>query len=278
MTVTVINFQLKNVRDILYMKSDFSKASIEKHLKNRSGVELHVYDCVDSTNRLAMELAADGAADGTVIAAAAQTAGRGRLGRSFFSPDGSGVYISVILRPDALLLDAQHITAAAAVAVCHAIAGITEEAPYIKWVNDIYMRDHKVCGILVQSVSDKDRMGYAVVGIGVNLVAPEEGFPPEVAAVAGSVLDRSTEDIRARFVASVIENVMECCAIPIKQSVIDEYRRRSWLDGHNINVIRGGNVTPARAIEIDDDCRLRVCYSDGSEERLVGGEVSIRRT
>lgn len=260
------------------MKSEFSKNSIDKYLKTKDGIYLNVFDSVDSTNRIAMEIASEGAPEGTVIAAASQTAGRGRLGRSFFSPDGSGIYISLILRPDAPPQDVQHITAAAAVAVCGAIGEFTAEKPYIKWVNDIYMRDRKVCGILVQSASDKGSISHAVVGIGVNLLPPEGGFPPEVENIAGSVLDGQIPDVRSRFAASVIERVMELCRLPIKQCVIDEYRRRSWLDGHFINIIQNGVVTPAKAIEIDGECRLRVLYNDGSEGRLVAGEVSIRRT
>lgn len=260
------------------MTDNFTEDSIRKYLSPSSDVRLHVYDCVDSTNKMAMEMAASGEPDGTVVAAASQTAGRGRLGRSFYSPSGSGIYISFILRPDAGAEASLFLTVSAAVAVCRAIESMTDERAYIKWVNDIYMRDRKVCGILVQGAADGDKIDYAVTGIGINLLPPDGGFPNDINSVAGSVFDEPTTDMRSRLAAKVIENVASLCRLPADRCVIDEYRRRSWLDGCSVNVIQNGASVPAKVIGIDEDCRLEIVYADGRTDRLMAGEVSVRKT
>ncbi len=260
------------------MTDKFNEDSIRKYLSTSPEVFLNVYDCVDSTNKIAMEMAASGAPAGTVIAAASQTAGRGRLGRSFYSPCGSGIYISIILRPDAPAQDSLFLTVSTAIAVCRAIELMTDERAKIKWVNDIYMRDRKVCGILVQGAADGDKIDYAVTGIGINLLPPEEGFPNDINAVAGSVFTSSFPDMRSSLAAKVIENAMKLCRLPADRSVIDEYRRRSWLDGCSVNVIQNGSTVPAKVIGIDEECRLEIVYDDGRTDRLMAGEVSVRKT
>ncbi len=260
------------------MTDKFNEDSIRKYLSVSPEVFLNVYDCVDSTNKIAMEMAASGAPAGTVIAAASQTAGRGRLGRSFYSPCGSGIYISIILRPDAPAQDSLFLTVSTAVAVCRAIELMSDERAKIKWVNDIYMRDRKVCGILVQGAADGDKIDYAVTGIGINLLPPEEGFPNDINAVAGSVFTSSFPDMRSSLAAKVIENAMKLCRLPADRSVIDEYRRRSWLDGCSVNVIQNGSTVPAKVIGIDEECRLEIVYDDGRTDRLMAGEVSVRKT
>lgn len=258
------------------MADTFDTETVRRYLTS-SGVSVTVFDEVDSTNRVALELADGGAPEGTAIVAAAQTAGRGRLGRSFYSPTGSGIYISVILRPEVLPEKAVFLTPAAGVAVCRAIEGMTSEKAAVKWVNDIYMHDRKVCGILVQSKADGGRLTHAVVGIGVNLLPPDGGFPESISDIAGSIFTSPIPGMRSRLTAAIIDNVMLLCRLPAESDVIDEYRSRSWLDGCDVNVIRGASSVPARVVGIDGECRLEVAYHDGGRGLLSAGEVSVRK-
>ena len=258
------------------MTDRFDSETVRRYLTS-SGVSVTVFDEVDSTNRIALELADGGAPEGTAIVAASQTAGRGRLGRSFYSPTGSGIYISVILRPAALPEKAVLLTPAAGVAVCRAIEGMTSEKAAVKWVNDIYMHDRKVCGILVQSKAESGRLAHAVVGIGVNLIPPVGGFPEGISDVAGSVFTSPLPEMRSRLTAAIIDNVASLCRLPVKSEVMEEYRSRSWLDGCDVNVIRGESSVPAKVVGIDGECRLEVLYECGGRDFLSAGEVSVRK-
>ena len=152
-----------------------------------AGIDIRVFQTIDSTNNYAKRLILDGAAPGTAILAESQTAGRGRRGRSFYSPAGSGLYISVILRPKIDAVDdIQLLSAAAAVAVCRAIDRLKPDSgAQIKWVNDIFIGGKKVCGILSEAVSAGDRIAGTVVGIGVNCTT--DAFPPELRDIACSL-------------------------------------------------------------------------------------------
>lgn len=150
---------------------------------------VQLYDTLESTNRTAKLLALEGAAHGTLVLAGGQTAGRGRLGRSFASPAGKGVYCSVVLRPPLPAANAQTATIGAAVAVCRAVQTLCGLELAIKWVNDLYYKGKKVCGILTEAGTDLEsgQLEWLVVGIGLNLTATAEDFPPELTAKAGSL-------------------------------------------------------------------------------------------
>ena len=167
-----------------------------------------VYDHLPSTNQTAREMAADGALDGTVVLAHKQSAGRGRLGRSFFSPDGTGLYMSLILRRDLTAADALRLTPMAAVATAEAIEDMVGHKVDIKWVNDIYLDQKKVCGILTEGSVDptSGRLAYAVIGIGVNITPPDGGFPEEIRQVAGAILPASddAEGVRDALVEKIL--------------------------------------------------------------------------
>lgn len=257
-----------------------------------STLDIDVFTSIDSTNNVCKSKAAAGTADGYACIAANQTAGRGRRGRSFFSPDGTGLYLSMLLRPHGLSAsEAQRFTTMAAVSVCEAIEEVTGKDPGIKWVNDIFINGRKVCGILTEASLDLESsaVDYAVVGIGINLFTPEGGFPEEISSVAGAVFSEdevSSEDfpdIRSRLAASVISHFrrryLAACGPSGAgfASHISEYRRRCIVTGREINVIMpGSDPRPAIALDVDDECGLKVRYEDGTEETLRSGEISIR--
>lgn len=215
----------------------------------------------DSTNRVAMELARQGAAQGTAVLAARQTAGRGRLGRSFFSPEG-GLYLSVILRPGLPPEERTLLTPMAAVAVCRAVEAHCGLRPGIKWVNDLHLADQKLCGILCQSAGDA-----VVVGIGLNLRTPEGGFPPELNATA---LDCPVQ--RETLARSIREQLL----LADPNRCMEEYRARSVTVGRAVTVrCVSGECYAARAVDIDSRGRLVV---ERGKERLTldSGEVSVK--
>lgn len=256
---------------------------IKKEIYTTNGrCHMLVYDHLPSTNRTAREMATEGAPDGTVIIAHEQSAGRGRLQRSFFSPGGTGLYMSLILRRDLPAAEALRLTPMAAVATADAIEGLIGRRVDIKWVNDIYLDGKKVCGILTEGSVDPTtgRMQYAVVGIGVNVTPPDGDFPLEIRHVAGAILSSGTdaEKMRDTLAEKILENMMSLLEDSDSKNVHKRYRSRLMLLGRSVMVhtADGSSSRPATALEVDEDYRLIVCYEDGTMEHLDSGEVSIR--
>jgi BirA family biotin operon repressor/biotin-[acetyl-CoA-carboxylase] ligase len=242
-------------------------------------IPLRVFDKVTSTNTLLKEAAQTGAADGTVIAASQQTAGRGRRGRSFYSPDKTGLYISVLLRPAMAAEDAVLITTMAAVAMCEAIEAVSGQATAIKWVNDIFMGGRKVCGILTEASVSMETGGvdYVVLGAGVNLYPPSEGFPEEIAATAGSVFAEAQPDLHNRLGAAFLNHLLPRVQAGDWPGYIDAYRKRSLVLNRTVEVLSSGDGCKKAFVKgIDDRCRLDVRFEDGSEALLSSGEISVR--
>lgn len=243
------------------------------------GLKLQILPCVDSTNTLAREKAAAGAPDGWVIIANGQTGGRGRRGRSFYSPPDTGLYMSLILRPDQYSPgQAVKLTAMAAVAACEAIETLSGQKAMIKWVNDIYLGGRKVCGILTEASFGLEDgfLEYAVLGIGINVSPPEGGFPKEVERIAGPVFEKRQSDGKNRLAAEFLNRFMACYKEPGRLKWAEEYRRRSMVLGRRIGVLLTDGEREATVLDIDSACRLVVRYEDGSTDCLSSGEISIR--
>lgn len=243
-------------------------------------LQIQVADEIASTSTALKQLGRQGAPEGVVLVADSQTGGRGRSGRSFFSPPGCGIYMSLLLCPDMLPQNAALLTAAAAVAVSRAIQNVCGVNSQIKWVNDIFVKGKKCCGILTEADIDPDtkKVSFAVVGIGINVMPPKEGFPREISNIAGSVLQAYDETVRPRLAAEVLNLFMQLYREGNTDSFLQEYRDRSMVIGQNINILKGDIITPAFAKGIDDNCNLVVTYPDGREEALSSGEISIRVT
>ncbi len=255
----------------------FTEASIQQHLKV-DNLSIHVYDTVTSTNTMLKQMGRNGAPHGTVIAAAHQSAGRGRMGRTFYSPDRTGVYFSVLLRPDLKPADAQLITTAAAVACAEALEETSGKQTQIKWVNDIYIDEKKVCGILTEAAFSPDgkKLDFAVLGIGVNITTPESGFPTDIENKAGSLCAEVNDDIRGEIIANILNHFFVLYNDLPSRSFVRTYQQRSMLTGRTVNVLRNDTEIPATVLEIDDLLRLIVQYNDGKVEALSSGDVSIR--
>ena len=257
-----------------------SNASVRRYLDvaDRSEkISLEVLTSVDSTNNY-LKTGAQETPSWHVVIAGSQTAGRGRMGRSFVSPAGTGVYLSVLVRPDLPAQQAVRLTTASAVAACLAIEECTDAQARIKWVNDVYVNGKKTCGILTEASIDLESGGldWAVMGIGFNVYEPDGGFPEEIRKVAGAISEERVRDLRSRIAASFLKHyydIVELCGL---SGFADEYKRRSFIIGERVNVMRGGASRPAKALDIDEECRLIVEYEDGSREALSSGEVSAR--
>ena len=260
-------------------------------LKNFSVTHIHL-PIATSTNTLLKEMAENGATEGTVITADTQTAGRGRLDRSFYSPE-SGLYMSILLRPkerNAVLgaESALNITTAAAVSVCRAIEKVCHKSCGVKWVNDIYSDGKKLCGILVEGalIPGKAELDYAVLGIGVNIEAPKNGFPNEIKTVAGAIYDYGRlppdTDVKTALATEIISEFFHvyveslCGNADKNETFINEYRSRSVLNGKPIEISRGNETENGVAIEVNPDCSLAVITENGERLDLTYGEVRIK--
>ena len=245
---------------------------------------VQVLQTTDSTNRRVQELAMNGAPDGMIVIANEQTAGRGRLGRTFHSPKDTGIYFSVLLRPTCEPSEIVQITTWTAVAIARAVERTTGMRPDIKWVNDLMMGGRKICGILTEmSVeSETGTIQYVVAGIGVNVNQEISDYPEELRGIAGSIAMAVGHPVRrARLTACMIEEM--------------DNLRRDWPSGRAdylrayremcISTGREVLVTDARHTgefakhgfceAVNDDFSLRIRYDDGSYENVSSGEVSV---
>lgn len=258
--------------------SILSAASIERFL---TSPEVHVefHETIDSTNNRAKALAASGAPQGTLVVADCQTAGRGRQGRPFYSPAGTGVYFTLVLRPSFALGDVSYITSYAAVCTATAMEEIFGVEVQIKWVNDVFVGGHKCCGILTEAavLPETGGVDYAVIGIGINVAQPQGGFPDEFKGVAQALCPHGTQDgdARARLVARIADLLMvDVDAIPSRPH-LESYRAHSLLDGRTVSVYMGTESFTATVIGVNDDFTLEVELEDGSRKALASGEVHI---
>jgi len=258
-----------------------SEMSIKPFLRGQArDMEIEVFKTIDSTNTHAKSLAQNGAKQGRIVISEEQTAGRGRLGRSFYSPASTGIYMSIILRPKLSIEHSLLITTSVAVAVSRAIEKLCGIETKIKWVNDIFYNDKKICGILCEASLDFESGGleYAVVGIGINVNTLQESFPQDLKGIATSIFnENSSKNVRSELVAEILNNISQCYDEVENKDFLKEYKARSLLLGEEILVINGDKTEPATAIDIDEKARLIVKFPDGSIKALNSGEVSVKK-
>ena len=240
--------------------------------------EIICFDSVGSTNTILKELAEKGAPEGTLVIANEQTDGKGRNGKSFYSPRGTGLYMSLLLRPSLSADKSKLITTCAAVAVCRAIEFVCGCVAGIKWVNDVYVRGKKVCGILTEGAVDplSGTLSYAVLGIGINIFEPNDGFGP-VKEIAGALFSKenSMPQVKSALTARITDCFFKMYGSLSTTDHIDEYVERSIITGKKVSVVRNGSIKQAEAIGINEDLTLLVRFDDGSTENLASGDVSI---
>ncbi len=240
-------------------------------------IEINIFDEVTSTNTLLKEQGKNKSEWCTVISSS-QTGGKGRLGRSFYSPKDSGVYFSVLLKPDLEIEKAILITTAAAVAVTRSLEILGCKDSQIKWVNDIFVNNKKVCGILTESVinTETKKLDFAVLGVGINLLKPKSGFPDDIKNIAGAVFGSEEVDIKERFVAEFLNEFYRIYVNLTDSDFMEEYKEKCFCIGEEITVISGDTVRQGRAVSIDENARLLVEFIDNHTEFISSGEISIK--
>lgn len=247
-------------------------ATLHELLSNHPWADrVTVLESVDSTNTYAKKLAAEGAPHGTVVLAKAQTAGRGRLGRSFYSPADEGLYLSLILRPTAPPEQFLHLTAMAAVASCEAVEEVCSLKPNIKWPNDLVVGTKKLAGILCE------RTDAVIVGIGINLAQTK--FPPELQEIATSVLlTAGSVPNRVQLAAALIRafSRMDAALFSEKAAWMQKFSENCVTLGKSVQLLRGDTVRDGFAESVTEDGALIVRFADGSRETIASGEVSVR--
>ncbi len=229
----------------------------------------------DSTNRVAKELAADGAPEGTLVVAEKQSKGKGRLGRSFFSPDG-GIYMSMILRPQIPADQAVLVTTCTAVATARAIDRVSGCRTGIKWVNDIFINGKKVCGILAEAglSAESEYPDYIVLGIGINV--KKQSVPEELKDIVGCLEDNEACTIeKNELIVAVWEEFAKLYRNLSTAVYMEEYKERSVLMGREVTVLASEGDYRAVVTDIDKDGHL-IILREGRRELLSSGEVSVR--
>lgn len=269
-----VGYRLKPESDVLSAEG-IGLELLEKFRKN----PIYVYKVLDSTNQEAKRKALEGESSGLVVLAEEQTSGKGRRGRGFFSPPGCGIYMSVLFRTaEEQAGDVVLVTTAAAVAVCRAIRSVLGEEPEIKWVNDVCFRGKKVCGILTEAISDFESGGIdtVVIGIGINYMEPEQGYPLELRDIVGAVCSRDVGIPRNTLIAAILNELYKMYDDLSERAFIEDYRRWSNVVGKDIRFSSGDSWVDAHAIDICNDGGLLVELKNGERQILHTGEISLR--
>ena len=259
--------------------SQANEEQIRKHLLDYAkDIDIEIVKEIDSTNDELKRQAIEGKSEIKLLIAESQTKGKGTKGRSFFSPADTGCYISFLLRPSYSAEECSLLTTAAATATACAIEMVTGKKAQIKWVNDIYIERKKVAGILTEASFRKDGSGleYVIVGIGVNINPPNDGFPEEIENIATSITTEEPLYIKNALIAQIANGVVFFYKHLQKHLFIPEYKKRLFFLGEEITVTQGNETYQATAMDIDSMCHLIVKTADGEEKNLHSGEISIK--
>lgn len=255
-----------------------SEKEIRLHLSRKAeNVKIEVAQEVGSTNDEMKKAALNGEKEISVLIAHSQSAGKGRKGRSFYSPENTGIYMSFLLRPKYSPEECTLLTTMAATATARSIEKVTGKKTQIKWVNDVFMEGRKVAGVLTEASFSADKKGldFAVVGIGINISPPSDGFPEEISDIAGTVLTDSEAPVKNRLIAEIINSFVENYYNLPQRKYLEHYRKRLFFLGREITVIEAEKTYKATATDVDSMCHLIVRLPDGTEKVLYGGEISI---
>ena len=245
----------------------------EINLRLKNKLNIKIFDEISSTNTYLKE---NPSSDKDVIIANMQTKGRGRIGKSFYSPSGSGIYMSIILKNKFEKEKLSLITPLAAVCMCKSIENTLGIDTKIKWVNDIFVANKKVCGILTESSIDYNTglSNYVILGVGINIYKPKNGFTSDIKDSATYLLEKEQNGVKNEIIASFFNNLFGY--INFENDFFDEYKKRCFILGKKICVIKNGKEINATAKDLNKDFNLLVQYDDKSEEFLSSGEISIK--
>ena len=245
------------------------------------GRSIHHFHSMDSTNSMAYQLALQGAEEGEIVVAESQKKGRGRLGRKWYSPPLTNLYLSVILRPEIPPQQASLITLMAAVATAGAIHKFSGLHPTIKWPNDILLKNRKVAGLLNEIHSETDRIHFVILGVGVNLNMDEKMFSKEIRSLATSLKRETGESVsRKAFLQTLLEELEMWYETFLKEGaspVLKAWREKAQIQGRPVKVTSFGEVLSGTAIDVDSDGALVLETKEGERKRVVAGDVEYAR-
>ena len=245
------------------------------------GRDIRVFQETTSTNDLVEKMARDGVEEGIVIFAEKQTRGRGRLGRSWHSPRGLGIYVSILFRPKVAPPAITRLTIAAAASVARAIELVTGLKPEIKWPNDLLLRGRKVAGILTEMNAEMDRVRHAIVGLGVDVNHESGDFPSELRGVATSLrLEQGRKVSRAELALAILRELDRDYAramSPRFEELADEWESRCTTIGQQVVIRMGPRHLRGCAESLDADGALLLRTEHGHLERVVGGDVTVEK-
>ena len=254
----------------------FSRLSPEYPWADR----LHCFPSIGSTNDHLRTLARSGAPHGTAVIAGHQTNGHGRRGRSFHSPEGKGIYLSILLRPGCLPQELMHLTCAVANAMCGAVETSAGFRPGIKWINDLVFHKKKLGGILTElGFAPDGTVDWAIIGIGINCCHRPEDFPEDIRDMAGSLSMVTGRDIdRAAVAAAMLEALyhMDRTLLTGKDAILERYRADCVTLHQDVVLIRGDEKRYGHAVDIDPEGALVVRFDSGKTEAVNSGEISVR--
>ena len=263
------------------------ETSIDTYISNDLKDILNIikYETISSTNNVLKDMAKEDAKEWTVLIANEQTNGKGRMNRSFYSPSKSGIYMSILLKPNFSPSETLFLTPMTAVVVSEAIDEVFGVNTGIKWVNDIYLNDKKVCGILAEGSISKDGLKneYVVIGIGINILNPNDDFPIEIKEIAGSLISGNdvenkesfVENLKNRLIAEILTKMYKYYNSNDK-AFMNEYKNKSILLNKEIYILGDENKEKWRVIDIDSCASLVVKNKEGIIKYISSGEVSVR--
>ncbi|HVO67461.1 MAG TPA: biotin--[acetyl-CoA-carboxylase] ligase [Syntrophales bacterium] len=233
----------------------------------------------DSTNMRAKLLASGGAPEGTIIVAESQTQGRGRRGRSWFSPSGEGIYTSIILRPTINPNEAPKLTLMASVAVAETLLSMTSLNINIKWPNDILIKGRKIAGILTEISMEMDRIDYIVIGVGINVNTPHKSLPPDIRDIATSISMETGKTfpriVLLRAYLEWLEIYYETFKTRGFEPVMNRWKSLADIIGHRVSVDMIDRVRVGEVLDVDKDGFLILKEDAGSTERIISGDVTF---
>ena len=267
-------YRLVSLPDIL------SYEEIKEYLKTDfMGRSIYYFNSIDSTNKKAKEIALD-EKEGTVLIAEEQTAGKGRMGRSWVSPKGKGIWMSLILKPTMEPMKVPKLTLIGAAAVYKALENMGIKAQ-IKWPNDVLIDGKKICGILTEMSGELNMVNYVIMGIGINVNLDEGDFPEELKDKATSLKISTGKEINRKELTANILNEFEKLYISFKEKdqmneVLKICRENSILLGEEVKIIRGNDVRIGKAIDINENGELLIKFEGDKVESIIAGEVSLR--
>ncbi len=273
--ITLKGLKTSSLFYIIILVIILNKRILEQYLNQK--LNITIFQELDSTNNYAKQLGLKGTNENALIIAKSQTGGRGRMGRTFYSPNSTGLYFSILLFPNFSAEKSLFLTVMASVAVAETIMEYDKNDVKIKWVNDVYVDGKKACGILTEGKVNSDKnLDYAVVGIGVNLFAPENDFPNDIKDIATSVFQGNIEEnIKDEFLAKILNKFFEIYNGK-DTDYIKRYKEYSYLIGKQINIIKGDTTRLAYVLDITDECHLLVKNENGEIEEISSGDVSVR--